>query len=658
MLRDRSVVRRGSARWWRALLIGALCFPLLLLSAATAAPIDLESRQRFLAAEAALAAGDEATVRQYLATAGAYPLRPYLERDLLLSQLTLARPTQVRRYLEDHLDEPFVRPLQRAWLRRLSRANAWRDYLVDYSPGLGAEFDCLRLQALMATGQRAQAFDEVPGLWVHGRSRPAACDPAFDAWIDADRLSASQLWDRIEAAFGQGELRLVRYLRSFLAQRDRKIVDVWLAAHREPAATLASGQPDPDLPRSGQIVLHALQRWARFDPGTALDALPKLQLHYDLSDAKVASAARSAALLMAARKEPDARQRMLALPEAAKDERIYEWLARAAMARGDWAEVVTDIARMPDAKRASLQWRYWQARSLEALGRSAEATDLYREIAGQRDYYSFLAAERVGLPYRYGHRPLLIEPALLVELAHDPAIARARELVALGRFAEARSEWNYGLRERDAAAFRAAAQLASDWGWHSAAIFTVARARDWDDLELRFPVSHRDAVMAAASSESLEPQWVFAVMRQESAFQTDAHSSAGAMGLMQLMPATARLVAKTLPKPLQRISDLYRPEVNIPLGTRYLRMSRQNLQDSAVLATAGYNAGPRRVEEWLPENEGAEADIWVETVPYEETRGYLRRVMEYSVIYEHRLGLEGGFLRDQMRSIAPRSTAS
>lgn len=654
---DRGVARWGDVPQCRRLL-GAAWAAIALLLAAPVAATELEARQRFVAAEAALAVGDRAAARRYLASTTDYPLRPYLERDLLMSQLSEVETAELRRFLDAHSGEPFVRPLRRAWLRRLSDSKAWRDYLAVYRSGFGAAYDCLRLQALLATGQRRQAFAAVPELWVFGRSRPEACDPVFDAWIDAGKLSATLLWERIEAAFNQGELRLARYLRGFLGRRDRKIVDAWLAAHREPAATLASGQPPPGGPRSDQIALHALNRWTRFDPEAALDALPTLQLRYDLRDADVADAARSAALLLAARKEPDARQRMLALPEVAKDERVYEWLARAAMARGDWAEVLADIARMPPASRSSLQWRYWRARSLDALGRFEEAARLYREIAGQRDYYSFLAAERLGLPYRYGHRPLQVDAELLPELENDPAIARARELVALGRFAEARSEWNVGLRGRDARELRAAAQLASDWGWHSTAIFTVARVRDWDDLELRFPVSHRDAVMAAANSESIEPQWVFAVMRQESAFQSDARSSAGAMGLMQLMPATARLVARSLPQPLQRIRDLYRPEVNIPLGTRYLRMSRQRLQDSAVLATAGYNAGPRRVMEWLPEREGAPADVWVETVPYRETRGYLRRVLEYSVIYEHRLGLEGGFLRDQMRSIAPQSAAS
>ena len=638
--------------------MACLLVQLLPMAAGAAGTEAAAARQRYLDAEGALRAGDHGNVERYLGRADDYPLRPYLERDLLQARLGSAPAATVRAFVAAHGDAPFIPPLQRAWLRQLGGKQAWNDYLHDYRRGLSVELDCQRLQALLETGRQAQAFEAVPELWVYGRSRPDACDPAFDAWIEAGQLRAPALWARIEAAFAAGELRLVRYLRDFLSQRDRRIVDTWIEMHREPAATLAAGRPDPAEPRAPQIAMHGLQRWARYDPRAALDALPALQARFGLEQASVAPLARSAALLLAARREPDARRRLQSLPASAKDASVYEWLARASMTAGDWRQLLADIEQLPTEAQASAQWQYWRARALAALGRGSEAEAHYRVLAVQRDYYGFLSAQRLDLPYRYGHRPLAVDPARSARLAANDAVRRARELLLLDREPDARREWNYALRDAGADDYRAAAQLADSWGWHSAAILTVAKAQDWDDLALRFPVTHRDTVLAASRQESLEPQWVFAVLRQESAFQSDARSSAGAMGLMQVMPATAKLVAKTLPRPLARLSDLYRPDVNIPIGTRYLRMSRQDLYDSAVLATAGYNAGPRRVAQWLPEQREAPADLWVETVPYQETRGYLRRVMEYSVIYEHRLGLEGDFLRSQMQHVPGRGRAS
>jgi soluble lytic murein transglycosylase len=622
------------------------------------AQLGNNARERYLSAEQALGRGEQAAAERYLRQNQDYPLWPYLQRDLLLARLERVSSEEVRTFLAFYGDAPFVYRLRREWLRQLSKRAAWDDYLSDYQPGLGVEFDCRRLRALMESGQHQQAFADVPALWVYGRSRPDTCDPVFDAWIKAGRLQAPELWGRIAASFATGELRLVRYLRDFLSPRDQALVDVWIEAHRKPAATLAAGKPDSRQPKAAHIALHALQRWSRDDPAAVLDALPGLQRRYALQAETLDPIARSSALLLAARRDPEARLRLLALPETVKDEEVFEWLARSAMASGNWEQLSQAIDGMPIETRSSLRWQYWRARSLDAQGRRAEAETVYRALALNRDYYGFLSASRVGLPYRYGHQPLQVDPFRTEHLNADDAIQRAHELFSLDRDGDARREWNHALRNAGPDDYRAAAQIARDWGWHSMAIFTVAKAGDWDDLELRFPISHHDTVLTAAREESLEPQWVFAVLRQESAFQPDARSSAGAMGLMQVMPATARQVAKALPRPLAQLKDLYRPDVNIPIGTRYLRMSRSDLFNSAVLATAGYNAGPHRVIEWLPKDHDAAADVWVETVPYRETRGYLQRVMEYSVIYEHRLGLESNFLRDQMGSIPRRAAPS
>jgi soluble lytic murein transglycosylase len=188
-------------------------------------------------------------------------------------------------------------------------------------------------------------------------------------------------------------------------------------------------------------------------------------------------------------------------------------------------------------------------------------------------------------------------------------------------------------------------------GWHDQAIVTLARAGYWDDLSLRFPTPHQDRVLASARSESIDPAWVYAVMRQESIFRSDAKSPAGALGLMQIMPATGRRIAKDLQMSLPNNYVLLKPDTNIRYGTRYLRHTLDQLQKNPVLATAAYNAGPNRVRQWLPEEGTLDADLWAETVPFFETRKYIKKVMEYTTVYEQRLGQSNGTMLARMGRI-------
>jgi soluble lytic murein transglycosylase len=222
-------------------------------------------------------------------------------------------------------------------------------------------------------------------------------------------------------------------------------------------------------------------------------------------------------------------------------------------------------------------------------------------------------------------------------LARHPGLLRAYELLHLNRPLMARQEWNLALEDADRDDLKAAARLAQHWDWPSQSILTLARLRQWNDLELRFPLAHRDEITDQAKDHGIDTAWIYAIMRQESAFMSDARSSAGARGLMQLMPRTAKQVARELKQSPVKLEDLYQPEVNIKLGAGYLNKVYRQLQESPVLATAAYNAGPHRVLSWLPKQSQA-SDIWIETVPFKETREYLKRVFAYTVIYSYRLG--------------------
>ncbi|MDH5738486.1 MAG: transglycosylase SLT domain-containing protein, partial [Gammaproteobacteria bacterium] len=268
-----------------------------------------------------------------------------------------------------------------------------------------------------------------------------------------------------------------------------------------------------------------------------------------------------------------------------------------------------------------------------------------------RSYYSFLASDRSGLAYQFEDKPVQYSDEELGSLRKFPALIRAGELFFLKRVVEARREWNVAIRQMNREQLLKASKLAHQFGWYDRAIVTMAQAGYWDDLELRFPLGHQKLVLKHATLQKINPAWAFAIIRQESAFTADARSHAGAMGLMQLMPRTARQVARSMRIRRPRQHDLINVKTNVRLGVRYLKKVYDKFKGNSVLATAAYNAGGFRVKQWLPDTGSVPADVWIEQVPFSETQDYLKRVLVYTIIYEKRLGLESEPLLKRMLPI-------
>lgn len=327
-------------------------------------------------------------------------------------------------------------------------------------------------------------------------------------------------------------------------------------------------------------------------------------------------------------------------PSTSNNNNLQQYYILSALKDEDWKSALDWLGQLSSEEQHTPRSQYWRARSLEGLGHLEEARGLYLLTANDRSYYSFLAADRAGLTYEFANKPLQYTGQDFASLHDEPAILRAGELFFLKRIVQARREWNFAVKQMGQIQLLKAARLAHELGWHDRAILTLAQAEYWDDLELRFPLAHQNLVLKHAKRSQINPAWAFAIIRQESAFTADARSHAGALGLMQLMPRTARQVARSLRLKRPRQHDILNIKTNVRLGVRYLKKVNDKFDGHAVLATAAYNAGGHRVKQWLPENGVIPADVWVELVPFKETRGYLQRVMTYMVIYEKRLGLD------------------
>lgn len=611
------------------------------------------AREHFVAAEQALQRGAQDEFRRLAARLGDYPLYPYLEYAELRRRLKAAAAAEVAAFLERHQATPLADMLRAEWLDHLAAQQRWGDYLAFYRDGSDVDRRCHHLRALIETGQQDRAFAKIGPIWLHGKSRPKSCDPALDAWIAAGQRTPALIWQRIGLAMAAGEPRLARYLGRALPAQEQAWVERWLELHERPAGAADSSRFEQAHPYREAMLTHAVQRQTRRDALEALGLWTRIADRYPFDAEQRSETEQLLVRYLARNEDPRAYAFMRTAALRPTDLKAHEARLRTALMREDWPQVRAWLEALPEAERESDRWRYWEARALEAMAGPAAAAELYAKVAAERSYYGFMAADRIGAEYHLAHHDTPVSAEQVSRIAALPAVQRARELFALDRVTEARREWRWATRDMERIELKAAAKLASQQGWHDRAIFTLAQTGYWDDLELRFPTEHSELVAENASRHGIDTAWVFAVMRQESAFMSNARSHAGAVGLMQLMPATARHVAlKLLKREPPRSSELLQPATNIALGSAYLSDVKARLGDSAVLATAAYNAGPHRVSRWLPERT-LPADIWIELVPFEETRSYLRRVLAYTVIYEKRLGLKPTRLAQRLHPVPP-----
>jgi soluble lytic murein transglycosylase len=314
------------------------------------------------------------------------------------------------------------------------------------------------------------------------------------------------------------------------------------------------------------------------------------------------------------------------------DDRAHEWHVRAAIWAGDWTRAAKAVAAMPEPLRSQSRWRYWSARANEQLGNKDAALAAYRLVLPTDNWYAIHAAARLDARYTPTLEPLGIDDAEISLVASEPAFMRIHELRLANMPAEAAVEWRAAYDELTSARQVQAVGLAARWGWHMQAIAAAARLGLFNDYELLYPRPYDYDVHAAAKRTRLDVDLIYAIIRQESLYEPTAGSSAGAVGLMQLLPATARITARRAGLPVPTRAQLEVPAINIPLGAEYLADLLARFGGDTALATGSYNAGPNAVGRWLPDAQ-KDLDVWVENIPYNETRTYVQRVAWHALVF-------------------------
>jgi len=602
----------------------------------------------FLAARDAFRVGNAAKLSVFAQRLKHGPLEVYTAYYQLRLELATSDASVIRAYLARPEDTPLIDKMRADWLKVLGKQQQWDGFDSEYPRLLtdDIELACYALQSRLHKQDMA-VFKEVRDLWFNPKALPDSCEVLFVAAIGSGAISQQDIWQRLRLALEGGNVSLAGSLAARLEGNLALSSTALDRAQGDPARYL--DQQSLDHASKGQltVAMFAMQRLAKLSPDLAWQRWRTLSSHFPMSEQQYFFGW----LAFEAARKHDARavQWFKAAGDAPLNPPQSAWRVRAALRVRDWPEVLSAINAMSEVQRSESAWQYWKGRALQAQGKRIEAAKIFAPLSAGYDFYGQLAGDElsdtavlsaVRPEYQYTRQEL-------AAMENLPGIRRAMVLYRMDLRTDAFREWNWAIRNFNDRELLTAAEIARRNEIYDRAINTAERTVHLHDFSLRYLSPYRAALRPHIRENGLEEAWVYGLMRQESRFITAAKSGVGASGLMQVMPATARWIAKKLGWNSYSEAMLHQLDTNLKLGTFYMKSVLTSLDDSPVLASAGYNAGPSRAKRWRSENplEGA---IYIETIQFDETRDYVKKVMSNTVYYARQFGAPARSLKQRL----------
>ena len=601
-----------------------------------------KQRALYVKAEQELGRGQGTTFRQQHDLLRHYPLYPYLLYLDIARRIAHVKTETIVDFLSSYAGTPIDDKLRYKWLKHLAAINNWQLFAQHYRVSLyysDKALACFYARSLLQSDRLDELRNLVKQLWLVNFSQPSECDAVFLWGKQTQTIDQDLIWQRILLVVKGGRIGLADYLAKQLDADTRKWYVLLKQGRYHPFKTLAKIESEPKhSPFLHQVLLYSLSRAHSEDLNRTHAVWQDMQRSFRLYPTVYEQARKKLGIAACRQLEPKIGLYYLSsLSAADNDKDFYYWRIRCALRLQRWETVLETIAALDHQDRTSTRWLYWKARALERLGRDEEAIVIWKRIAFEASYYGYMAADRVGVNYALSTELPRVGRETLNKVRDLDAMKRVYEFYNMERIFDARREMLYLLPRMSADARLGIALLCRQWGRATCAIEALADPGFWHkELELRFPVPHRDLVAEQARLADLPAHWIYAVMRRESAFMADVKSPVGALGLMQLMPATGRRVAKRLGLNYASTRSLLQPKLNIRLGSSYLRQMYLLNDRNWAAALASYNAGHHRVKKWKSQAPIYDADIWIETIPFTETRRYLRAVLFYTVVYYYK----------------------
>lgn len=597
--------------------------------------IDKSQQKSFIKAEKLVYKSNSAQYKTLYNQLHYYPLQPYLDQKRLLHKMQLSDAKEISQFLKKYKNTPLDWPLRKKWLNYLAKRKQGTLFLDAFQSTNNAKLQCHQLNFSLQQGlPKSVILPQVTKLWTVGKSQDKACDPLFKLWQKSGYRTNDIVWQRISLAADGGKHTLIPYLTKLLPPEQQYLGRLWHKVRRDPSVVSKLKYFPNNSIKETEILTYGLKRLIWHYPDSAIRSYKKAKLKFSFTKEQQNKIAEKFALALSSKNHHAAQLWLDKLDFNLMNESILQRRLSQALKDKNWDRLIIELKQLPKEQKDNLKWKYWYARALLATGLQQRGELLLAQLADERHYYGFLAASYLQKPVNLQNNPLEFTLAEKRKVIDYPAAKRAFEFHSLGRYHQARSEWNYLLTKLNDNEKLIAAKVANENQWFDRTIFTLANVGYLDDINLRFPKAFDKEIKRYASSQKIAPSWAFAIARRESSFMQDAHSSVGAKGLMQLMPNTA----KNLKKGRVNNRFLLNAGNNIQLGTKYLKILLDRKKGNKVLATAAYNAGPYRVSTWVKNIKPTPADIWIETIPYKETRNYVKSVLAYQEIYQHQPG--------------------
>ncbi|NOT18850.1 MAG: lytic transglycosylase domain-containing protein [Sideroxydans sp.] len=611
----------------------------------------------FMSAREAFRVGDSVRLANLSAKLKQTPLEPYVTYYQLRMRWDEADIAPIQKYFAREATSPVIDQFRAEWLKHMGKQQRWDAFASEYANLINgdAELTCYALQLQRKTNEAAvlRAAREV---WLASAAAPVeSCSSVFDAALNAQVITPQDLMQRIRTLLEAGNVTQAKKLIPKLPDEQRLPLADLDAAVKNPQRYLSQTLFKANDSGQRSVAMFALQRLARQSVeiaqaqyGGVASLFPENEQRYFY-----------AWLAHAAAREQDARalKWYWAAGDTALTDAQIAWRARAALRAYNWHEVWESISTMTPQQQSEGTWRYWKARALKELGRKEEATALFVPLAREYNYYGQLAAEELGAKPGASivTTRFQADEKEVAAMQARPAIQRTVLLYRMGLRTEAAKEWDWALRGLSDRELLVASIVAQRNEMHDRSINAANRTVELHDFNLRYPAPYREAMQAPLKEHALEEAWVYGLMRQESRFTQNAKSTVGAAGLMQIMPETAQWAARRIGMKSYRKALIHDTDVNLRLGTYYMKNVYSQFGDNPVMASAAYNAGPSRARKWRG-NIALEGAIYAETIPFDETRDYVKKVMSNTLIYAKLFGQTTASLKQRMGMISPKSS--
>lgn len=612
---------------------------LLLLSMLSAFCVkagDLDKvRADFLQAEAVKWDINSAAFQKKLKKFDGYPLQDYFQLAQLKKNLLMKNEPQISTFLSLYDSTPLDWSLRKPWLSHLIRYKYKERFIKYYKPSSNKQFTCNFYQYQLDTGlDKNSVLPHVTTLWLNGESLPKECDKLFSLWTKKGYRTNELIWQRVMLAQQNRKYGLVKYLLKLLPQKEQYLVELWKKIKRSPKLIAKLDKFKHVNNQETLVIIDGLKRLIWKDEVLSLSVFEKAETQGRFSNEQKQNILSTLVTAVARSEHPTAQLWFTNLEREYIHSGAIQWRVAALLRSGDFSHLTTELKQLTAEQQADRQWLYWLARSLEQTNQAEKAKQIYQQLADQRSYYGFLAAAQIGDKSVLNHKPISIPGHINGSVSSLKPGQRAIELYRLNRLAEARREWSYWMTLLDDKEQMMAAKWAHLQGWYDRGIYSLSQIGSLNDMDVRFPMPFQDEFSKAAKKHNVNEAWAYAIARKESIFMSDAASSVGALGLMQVKPITANYINKSKLKRWQ----ILEPDTNIELGIKYLSYLLKKFDNNIVLATVAYNAGPKKVYRWIKAEPSLPVDAWIETIPYKETREYVKSVLAFTEIYQQKQG--------------------